>query len=48
MQLVNTYINIATIAVLTIQMPTFIKFPVRQCLNFVDVQEEFKMNMIIM
>ena len=46
-QLVNTYINIASIAVLSFKMSTFITFPVRECLNFVDVQGEFKTNMII-
>ena len=46
-QLVNTNINIASIVVLNVKMPTFITFPVRQCLNSVDVQGEFKTIFII-
>ena len=46
-QLLNTFINMASIPVLTVKMPTFITFPARQYLNFVDVQGEFKTNMII-
>ena len=46
-QLGNIYMNIASIADLTVKMPTFITFPVKQYLKFVDVQGEFKENVII-
>ena len=45
-QLGNIYMNIASTADLTVKMPTFITFPVKQYLNFVDAQGEFKANVI--